>query len=44
MDVDVSESTDSTDVDDFLRQELSTTPNKSHMFSYGNSPGFKFNG
>lgn len=44
MEVDVIETTDSTEVDDFLRQELSTTSNKSHMFSYSNSPGFKFNG
>lgn len=44
MEMDVTESTDTTDVDDFLRQELSTTPTKSHIFSYSNSPGFKFNG
>lgn len=44
MEMDATESTDSTDVDDFLKQELSTTPSKSQMFSYGNSPGFKFNG
>lgn len=44
MDVTESTTTDSTDVDDFLKQELSTTPTKSHIFSYSNSPGFKFNG